>query len=87
MALVLAAASTATSAIETFYDHRALWITYESGLNDFYGISDDLAFALAGDESVSVEFVKSIYKRIENVLRNTDKSWVAKRQEQAATKI
>jgi hypothetical protein len=80
--LVTSALVTLLSALDTFFNHRGLWIRYTKTMTDLRTIESDLKYALAtGIDSISEDIVDELYHRYQQTLSETNKWWLQIRED------
>jgi len=78
IALTFASMVTLLSAIEPFFNYRALWIEHEEATWRFYSIRDDLEFYLAGRELSDVDRreLAEFHSRLRHTWDELSKKWL-----------
>ncbi|MEH2321494.1 DUF4231 domain-containing protein [Nostoc sp.] len=86
IAFTLSAAVTLMSALDTFFNHRGLWIRYQGTLNDLYELRTDLEYLLTQEiQNVNEEELDRLYQRYQIILKETNSNWSELRKEQKST--
>ena len=82
IAFVFSALVTLMTAIEPFFNWRALWVEHESALGDFHKLLDDLRYYLAGrsPEELEAKKMDSVYEDYQNVWKRVSDNWIGHRQ-------
>lgn len=85
VAILFSAGATAVGAMEQFFDHRWLWVTYTATLTALYAISDDFEYWIAGPNNNSKSELDKFYSRFQSTLRDVDAAWAQKRLSEASS--
>jgi hypothetical protein len=81
-ALIFSAMVTALSAIDAFYNHRALWIRYTATSNDLKTVQSKLQYLLAGNrENVEENRIDELFEEFHRILNETNEYWLQLRKE------
>jgi len=81
-ALVLSVLVTAISALEAFYNHRALWIRYTATFTELKALRARLDYLTAGGlTGLEDAPIDQLFEDFQTVLRNTNDYWFQLRKE------
>jgi hypothetical protein len=84
IAIGLTATVTLLSALEPFFNFRALWVEHEVALWKFYRLDDKLEFYIAGNNSdtVDINTVNSFYVEYQSIWDELSQSWINYRKQE-----
>jgi hypothetical protein len=82
IAFVLGAIVTMLTALEPFFNYRALWVEHELALAGFYRIRDELAFYLSGAraEDLDPKVLKKLHDQYQTVWEQLSSAWIGYRR-------
>ncbi len=82
IALAGAATVTLLSALEPFFNYRALWVEHEEAAWRFYAVQDDIEFYLAGKEIADVDDAQldEYHARIRRIWDELSQRWLSFRR-------
>ncbi len=82
IALAGAATVTLLSALEPFFNYRALWVEHEEAAWRFYAVQDDIEFYLSGKEIADVDDVQldEYHARIRRTWDELSQRWLSFRR-------
>lgn len=83
VAFILTALVTTLSALEPFFNFRALWVEHEMALWKFYRLRDKLEFYLAGitPEESSIDKLNGFYNEFQSIWNELSTSWLNYRKQ------
>lgn len=83
VAFILSAITTFLTALDTFFNYRALWIRYTVTLNELYELKDNLEY-LCTNETINIvkEDLDRLYQQYQRILNETNTNWTELRKEQ-----
>lgn len=84
IAFVLTALITLLSALEPFFNFRALWVEHEIALWKFYRLRDRIDFYLAGykPEKMSIDEINSFHAEFQTIWNDLSQSWINYRKQE-----
>lgn len=84
IAFVLTALITLLSALEPFFNFRALWIEHEVALWKFHRLKDKIEYWLAGNnhESMNMEDIDSFQNEFQTIWDDLSQSWINYRKQE-----
>jgi uncharacterized membrane protein len=84
IAFVLTALITLLSALEPFFNFRALWVEHEIALWKFYRLRDKIDFYLAGNkpEKTSMDEINSFHAEFQTIWDDLSQSWINYRKQE-----
>jgi len=84
IAFVLIALITLLSALEPFFNFRALWVEHEIALWKFRRLRDKIEFYLAGNkpEKMSVDEINSFHAEFQTIWDDLSQSWINYRKQE-----
>jgi len=82
IAFVLTSTVTFLTAIEPFFNYRALWVEHEQAKWKFYRLKDELDFYLEGTkpENMSQDKLEDLHQRYQDIWNRLSSSWIDHRQ-------
>ncbi|MGD1927854.1 MAG: SLATT domain-containing protein [Leptolyngbyaceae cyanobacterium] len=83
IAFVLTASITLLSALEPFFNFRALWVEHEIALWKFYRLRDKLDFFLAGNrpEKIDMNEINKFHAEFQSIWDDLSQSWINYRKQ------
>lgn len=77
VALVLGALVTVLSAVDAFFDHRALWIERTLTVRKLEGLQRRVEYQLAGQEDGNLDprILEGLVRRLEQILAEDQRAW------------
>ena len=84
IAFALTALITLISALEPFFNFRALWVEHEIALWKLYRLRDKLEFYLAGNspENISLSEIDKFHDEFQNIWNDLAQSWISYRKQE-----
>lgn len=84
IAFVLTALITLLSALEPFFNFRALWVEHEIALWKFYRLRDKIDFYLVGNkpEKMSMDEINSFHAEFQTIWDDLSQSWINYRKQE-----
>ena len=83
VAFILTALVTTLSALEPFFNFRALWVEHETALWKFHILRDKLEFYLAGitPEEANPDKINGFHNEYLSIWNELNKSWISHRKQ------
>lgn len=84
IAFVFSALVTTFSALEPFFNYRALWVEHELALWKFYRLRDKIDYYLAGikPEEANMDKLNSFYNEFQSIWNDLSTSWLSYRKQE-----
>lgn len=84
IAFILTALITLLSALEPFFNFRALWVEHEVALWKFYRLRHKIEFYLAGNEpeKMSADEISSFHAEFQTIWDDLSQSWINYRKQE-----
>ncbi|PSB27071.1 SLATT domain-containing protein [Stenomitos frigidus] len=84
IAFVLTALITLLSALEPFFNFRALWVEHEIALWKFHRLRDKIEFYLAGNkpEKMSIDEINGFHAEFQIIWDDLSQSWINYRKQE-----
>lgn len=87
MALIFSALITALGAIDSYLDHRSLWIRYTTTYNQLMNLQSKLEYIIAGDSNnIDDSKVDEIFDELQQIMKATNNDWLHLRKEKEMIK-
>jgi hypothetical protein len=82
IAFVLTSIVTLLTAIEPFFNYRALWVEHELAKAQFHRLKDEVEFYIAGTtpDSLSMEKLDYFHQKYQDIWNRLSNSWIDHRQ-------
>lgn len=78
-ALIVSSTITVITAIDAFYNHKRLWLTYADSLNAMYALRYDFDYRLFGTAEITVDELNRFKDRYQEILNNNNEKWMKMR--------
>lgn len=84
IAFVFTALVTVFTALEPFFNYRALWVEHEIALWKFYRLHDKIEYYLAGTlpEQMNTDKINGFYNEYQSIWDDLSKSWIGYRKQE-----
>lgn len=86
-ALIASTLITVITAIDAFYNHKRLWLTYADSLNAMYALRYDLDYRLSAPAEITPEELNKFRDRYQLILNANNEKWMKMRAEDGMEKV